>query len=362
MAEEILDTEEVPTCCLCGQSGVEQMFVTWDRLHGFPGRFSLVRCTTCGLVRLSPRPARHVLGRYYPDDTYYAYRPETPRDQSSPGTSSIRARLQGRARSAALTSLGYPGDGPPRPVAALTRHITSQGLLKRVTYGARGFPHYVPGGRALDVGCGNGAFLAVLQRHGWDVYGVDISMSASRSAAARGITVHVGELEGAPVPPRSLDYLRMTHVIEHVWDPVGTLKTAYEYLRPGGTLYLETPNISSLAARHCGPYWFPLETPRHLWLFDPDTVRRALRTAGLEVTELSSDSFGARPLSAYRWESTFMTEEQEGRRLPNRPVPLRPQAAARAAALSGAARVMRMAHQESDEILCCWARRPVGDG
>jgi SAM-dependent methyltransferase len=214
----------------------------------------------------------------------------------------------------------------------------------------------VAGGRALDIGCGNGAFLGLLARYGWSVTGVDVSEAASRSAAERGIEVFAGELEDAGLEARSFDYIRMSHSIEHVGDPVRTIGTISDLLRPGGLAYLETPNVASPMARWCGQDWFPLESPRHLWLFDPTTMRRALESNGLEVTKVSTRRFGSRPLSAMTWESTYRREEADGVLLPVRPV-LQRSDLPRAVALTAAARLRRLARPDSDEIMSFWARR-----
>jgi SAM-dependent methyltransferase len=349
--------EDVPTCCLCGSDGCSSLFAVRDRLYDLAGEFALVRCTSCGLIRLSPRPTPETLPSYYPEESYYAYR-ETSAPTGPPPVRGLRTRLRDGARAAALSSIGYPSDDLPPLVTAVGRRWTTKSLLRLATYGNRGFPDYVSGGRALDVGCGNGAFLALLARHGWNVVGVDASPAASRAAAAQGVEVHVGDLQSAGLAPRSFAYIRMSHSIEHVWDPVDTLRTAYELLEPGGRIFVETPNIGSLLARKCGTYWYPLETPRHLWLFDPQTLKRSLSTAGFDVTSVDSKSFGGRPLSALRWESTYRAEEAQGHLLAHRPV-LDRQDLARAIWLEGAAAASRLVHPDNDEIVYCWARRPL---
>lgn len=345
-ASSALTTEDVPMCCLCGDGATEHLFTSRDRQHGIPGTFGLVRCTTCSLVRLSPRPTRSSLADYYPEDDYYAY------SQPAPRGARVLARARDSVRSAALTSIGYPAGNLTRPVAAVGRRLTPAALRRRATYAYDGFPPFTPAGRALDVGCGNGAFLAVLARHGWDACGVDTSPAAAHAAAVRGIKVHVGEIAEAPFPPRSFAFVHMSHSIEHVWDPVATLRHAFDLLRPGGLLYVETPNVTSFTARRCGPYWFPLESPRHLWLFDPGTLTQALRRSGIEVTKIWTKSF-----PALRWESTYRIEERTGQLLPERPA-LQPRDMPRGAVLGAAAGFLRLVGRDSGEIICCWARRP----
>jgi predicted SAM-dependent methyltransferase len=78
----------------------------------------------------------------------------------------------------------------------------------------------------------------------------------------------------------------MSHVIEHVHDPVGVLKSCFELLRPGGVLWLETPNICSFGHETFGRNWRGLEPPRHLVIFSPASMRGALEVAGFSTVEI----------------------------------------------------------------------------
>jgi SAM-dependent methyltransferase len=75
----------------------------------------------------------------------------------------------------------------------------------------------------------------------------------------------------------------MSHVIEHVHDPVATLGAVFSLLRPGGFLYVDTPNIDALGHESYGRYWRGLEPPRHLVLFNRNSLRDLLRAQGFET-------------------------------------------------------------------------------
>jgi SAM-dependent methyltransferase len=344
------NTEIVGTCDLCGSMAYEVRFPnTRDRLHNLPGRFSLIRCCDCTLVRLSPRPAAASLPRHYPADDYSAYK-------RAAGGYGLRERtLAGSrevVRAAVLSAThGYERTGLPVWTAMMPRHLPCW-LVRRATYGMKGFPDYVPGGRALDVGCGTGVFLSCIRRHGWDVVGVDTSPAAA--AAARdlfGITVHVGELENAPFDEQSFDFIHMSHVIEHVSQPVATLHRAAALLRPGGRLYIETPNIDGLASRLSGEYWLHLDSPRHLWLFSHTTLTRALNMCGFSVSGMK-----ARPFSAFEWEATYRREEHEGHPCPRRPS-IQWRERPRAVILAVVTRAAGQLSPRLGDILSCWAER-----
>jgi hypothetical protein len=79
----------------------------------------------------------------------------------------------------------------------------------------------------------------------------------------------------------------MSHVIEHVLDPVATVRKVREMLAPRGVFYVETPNVGSPDARLWGRHWGLIHYPRHLCLFDRGTLRRLLEDAGFEVERMS---------------------------------------------------------------------------
>ncbi len=161
-----------------------------DYEYGVAGGFTLSRCTACDLYYQTPRPAREVIPGYYPP-SYAVY-----------------------------------GDDPV------------VGWLFRLTYwlDARRVARLIgPRGRVLEVGCGAGGALTALERAGkWEVCGLELDAEAARQAARRGFNVRQGDLVDTDFPPESFDLIRMGHVIEHVRDPIATLRRAWELLRPGG--------------------------------------------------------------------------------------------------------------------------------
>ena len=338
---------ELVRCCeLCGSSETRSLGVNRDRYLNQPGEFGLVRCHGCGLVRLSPRPSAEALLGYYPPDEYYSYKAP----QGTPVTHRRKgSRARDELRAAGLWSLDYPIVPASWWARRVARKLPRQ-LVRRAAYNQNGFPRWVPGGRALDIGCGSGRFLSLLRRYGWDVVGVDISPAAATAAqAAYGIVVHVGELDQVPLEENSFDFVHMSHVIEHVAHPVATLQRVAALLRPGGRLYIETPNIESIGFRWCRTRWFPLETPRHLWLFSPATLQAALRQAGLSDPVLHTRGF-----PSYAWEATYRQEERQGRVLARRPS-MELRSLPRAASLASASRLLRWVRPELADILCCWA-------
>jgi SAM-dependent methyltransferase len=143
------------------------------------------------------------------------------------------------------------------------------------------------GGSFLEIGSAGGDVLQRLRDQGVaDVQGVEVSPDGAAAARAKGLRVFCGTLEEFETDDR-FDVILMSHVIEHVLDPVGTVEKTFSLLKPGGVLYLETPNVGALDARIWGAYWGLIHYPRHLCLFDRHTLRRLLVGAGFEVEKMS---------------------------------------------------------------------------
>ena len=135
-------------------------------------------------------------------------------------------------------------------------------------------------GRFLDVGCGGGYLVETARDLGWTAEGTEVSQAAAQFGHAKGLTIHVGVIADAKLPSSAFDVITMMEVIEHVPAPVALLAECAELLRPGGALYLTTPNWGSLSRHLLGARWSPIGRD-HVVYFTPRHMRRALEGAGL---------------------------------------------------------------------------------
>ncbi len=105
-----------------------------------------------------------------------------------------------------------------------------------------------PGGRILDVGCGDGLISSMLARKtGSKAYGVDISRNSVSMARKRGIEakrVNV-DTRKIPFPESFFDGVLCGDIIEHVYDTEGLIENVRKVLKPGGYAVFSTPNIAS---------------------------------------------------------------------------------------------------------------------
>lgn len=140
--------------------------------------------------------------------------------------------------------------------------------------------------RALDIGCGDGEFLGVLQQLGWDCHGTELTeVTARRASGVGGLRIRTGALSADAYPHRHFDVVSLWHVLEHLPDPDRTLRECASWLADGGLLLLAVPNLDSWQARLFRGAWFHLDPPFHLHHFAPRSLARALAGAGFEIVE-----------------------------------------------------------------------------
>jgi SAM-dependent methyltransferase len=138
-----------------------------------------------------------------------------------------------------------------------------------------------PGDRILDVGCFTGELIHVLAERGADVYGLELQAEAVAIANGRlPGRVYQADVFGTRFPAGPYDIVTMMGVIEHVTEPAAFLKRANELLKPGGELFLQTPDASSVVAKVTGTHWPPLAPVEHIHLFSRTALRHLLKHAG----------------------------------------------------------------------------------
>ncbi len=118
---------------------------------------------------------------------------------------------------------------------------------------------------------------------GWEASGIDFDDKAVDVARNQGLNVSCASVEDLVESNEQYDVITISHVIEHVYNPASLLANSYRLLKPGGRLWLETPNIQSMGASRFGRAWRGLEVPRHLALFNPSSLKASLEHAGFEA-------------------------------------------------------------------------------
>lgn len=153
------------------------------------------------------------------------------------------------------------------------------------------------GKRVLDIGCGVGDFLSFFDERNCDVWGVEPSSNFHEQLRNMGVNLFPCLLEDITAKQwedaGSFDVVNMSMFLEHVLDPVATIRTAVETLAPGGVLSIECPNDFNpmqLAAAEANdlPMWWINRL--HINYFDFDSLEDMCRTVGC-IPEYRSTQF-----------------------------------------------------------------------
>lgn len=280
---DIIRTSPRPQCILCGSAGEPLHDGLTDRLFGAAGTWSLKLCPAadCGLAWLDPMPLPEDISKAYA--SYY-----THAAQDMGNRAGLAKRTYLRVKGAYLAGkFGYECPDNERVVLpGLGRMLYLFPLRRRKVDASVRFLPAKMGGRLLDVGCGAGEWLGTMRDLGWQAEGLDFDENAVRAAQETGLNVRCGTVEDQQFPDESFDAVTLHHVIEHVSDPVATLKECGRILKKGGKLVLITPNNASLSHRLFKSNWRGLEPPRHLNIFTPNSARRALRSARMREFDI----------------------------------------------------------------------------
>jgi SAM-dependent methyltransferase len=190
-------------------------------------------CGDCGVVFVNPLPTPAQLERYYSEEGTWA------------------------SRQAERVKAPMTASGPRRPdrlLSALERYVPQIATSP---------------GRALDYGCGDGKFLNRLKARGWKTLGIEPSSHAAFRKHQR--------LEDVP-QDRSFDFAVLNHVLEHLLDPLDTLRQLAGSLREGGLLFVSTPRLDTLPEHRDLKYC--LSGHRHVMSFSETCLRGLLARAG----------------------------------------------------------------------------------
>jgi 2-polyprenyl-3-methyl-5-hydroxy-6-metoxy-1,4-benzoquinol methylase len=234
-------------CPLCARTAVSHFSNATD-IEYFTTKdiFSFYRCTDCDIVFIHPMPFDR-LNEIYPPN-YYSF----------------------HASEADSIALKVKKTLDDRSFRSITRQIAGHDLS------------------ALDIGGGSGWLLDSLKRADPRVTRttvVDIDAGAENAARANGHEFHLTPVEGFHTDQK-FDLILMLNLLEHVPNPALLLEKVRGLLKPGGRVWIKTPNFDSLDARlFKNRSWGGFHTPRHFVLFTRPSLIRHCQDAGFEVLQ-----------------------------------------------------------------------------
>lgn len=137
-------------------------------------------------------------------------------------------------------------------------------------------------GKILDIGCGYGHFLKIMEGHGWKAEGIDPSPNTVSYARKEGLDVINTTIDEASLPESSYKAVTMFYVLEHLTDPLNALRKVHNLLAPGGALIIRvphtTPVVRLLSALKISNNLY--DAPFHLFDFSPSSITRLLEKSG----------------------------------------------------------------------------------
>lgn len=239
-------------CDLCGGRDVVELAAS-DR-SGQPLR--TVICRKCGLVYTDPIPSEETLKRFYSQD--------------------YRMRYKGRS-------------------APSLKHVYRAGRL--AVQRIEGLKELLePDSVIIDVGSGGGEFVYLLRLSGFDAQGVQPDDGYARySREELGVSVHLGSALEIELASECCHVVTLYHSLEHTGAPSRVLAHVRRWLRPGGRLLVEVPNVEAVCQ-------FPGRRfhHAHLYNFNSACLRELGRKTGFALHRLSLSSDGGNITAVFR--------------------------------------------------------------
>ena len=218
-----------------------------------------VRCPTCDLVFLDPRPTRETLEEYFQE--------------------------------------AYDGDYG-EVEASDDRHPVFQSVLHHLSL------YRSPPGALLDIGCGDGEFLMLCRAVGWRCSGSELSKRAAMRATQKGLPVLSPHALESGEWVRQFDVVTLINVLETVVDPIFMLRQVTTLLAPDGLLIVRATNGVFHLSMRAPARWIGSQYDQafHWYLYSVRAITVLLETVGLTVISLRNSTPSRGPLSpAHPW-------------------------------------------------------------
>ena len=162
-------------------------------------------------------------------------------------------------------------------------------MPERALYWLRTLLKYkLPPGDVLELGSAHGGFVALLRWAGFEATGLELSPAIVEYAKQTfGVPMLLGPVEEQNIAPGSLDAIALMDVLEHLPDPIGTMRHSLSLLKPDGILLIQTPRYAeakTFAAMEAerDPFLIQLKHEQHLYLFSRSSARDLFQRLGAE--------------------------------------------------------------------------------
>ncbi|MFH0884927.1 MAG: class I SAM-dependent methyltransferase [Candidatus Micrarchaeota archaeon] len=165
--------------------------------------------------------------------------------------------------------------------------------------------------KLLDIGCGDGKFLCIAKRIGYEVSGVEPFGFNPDISKRDGFKIWNSAFHVVNFPEGYFDIVTMNHVLEHVDSPSEVFLDLRRVTKPGGKVIIATPNAEAFGKRCYKKFWYHLDTPRHLHLFKLENIRKYGERNGFKIIRMRYNG----DFSGYLDSTRYVIEGQLGIKL-----------------------------------------------
>ena len=208
--------------------------------------FQIYECKSCGLLYTEPRPDKNEIGKYYQSETYYSHKENKK---------------------------GF--------IPKIYETVKRVNLKRKYKLATKEMPQ----GKVLDIGCGVGDFLQIMETQGWDTMGIEPSEEAKAIATKRLNNKVLNPEEIDQLKDQSFDLITMWHVLEHVDNLKEEIQHIERLLKSKGRLVLALPNFKSYDAQFYNTQWAAYDVPRHLNHFCKESIVKIFRNSELKLID-----------------------------------------------------------------------------
>lgn len=218
--------------------------------------FDYYKCSSCKLIFLSPIPNN--LGDYYPQDYYHIH--QTIEDLAS-GAEFERYKID---------------------------------IVNR----------FIQGGDLLEIGPASGGFAYLAKKAGFDVEVIEMNEECCQfleeKLGVHAVNSHNEQEALAKLEQKNV--IVLWQVIEHLQDPFGLLREAYNKLQRGGVLVLAAPNPDALQFSILRRNWVHVDAPRHVFLIPKKVLVENAVKMGMKLVFETTNDIGSIGWNKFGWE------------------------------------------------------------
>ncbi len=246
----IVKDKEIINCLICGSDKSSIVHPP-----------DITRCNKCGFVFLKERPTQKWMENYY-KNVYTVGIPDAAVTVAVPEDFNLL-------------------DTKDEYIAAQRKGLFNEAVAY---YGKD-----IMGGTLVDIGCGWGALLHNARKSGMNVIGFEfINRNVQFAQDVLKLDVRQEQFTDSNIPENSVDIVTMSHVLEHVPDPLKLVKKIDYVLKPGGIFYCVVPNFYSLCSAYLGERWDWLDRNCHYSYFTVDSITNLFTKAHLDIVKYST--------------------------------------------------------------------------